>query len=65
MMPPTSVPPRFKLAPVLLSAALFACSFSAQADEIFKYVAADGTVTYSAFKPRSGSFEKLEPSCLL
>jgi len=34
-------------------------------DEIFKYVAADGTVTYSAFKPQNGAFKKLEPTCLL
>jgi soluble lytic murein transglycosylase-like protein len=38
---------------------------TAGGDEIFKYVAADGTVTYSAFKPRNGAFEKLEPTCLL
>jgi len=38
---------------------------TAGGDEIFKYVAADGTVTYSAFKPRTGAFEQIEPSCLL
>jgi len=34
-------------------------------DEIYKYVAPDGTVTYSAFKPRTGTYKRLEPSCLL
>ncbi len=65
MMPPTATPPSRSLPAVLLAAALGCAAFEARADEIFKYVAADGTVTYSAFKPRSGSFEKLEPSCLL
>lgn len=35
------------------------------ADDIYKYVAADGTVTYSYLKPRSGTFEQLEPNCLI
>ncbi|PKM45230.1 MAG: lytic transglycosylase [Gammaproteobacteria bacterium HGW-Gammaproteobacteria-1] len=38
---------------------------AASATDIYKYTAPDGTVTYSALKPRSGAYEKLEPSCLL
>jgi len=65
-MPFQQTGPSFdKQAAFLLAAMLLSCSMNASADEIFKYVAADGTVTYSAFKPRSGSFEKLEPNCLL
>ncbi|HEY0721709.1 MAG TPA: lytic transglycosylase domain-containing protein [Gammaproteobacteria bacterium] len=64
MMPLTRVPAFHRLAAVM-AAVLSTCAVSARADEIFKYVAADGTVTYSAFKPQSGSFKKLEPSCLL
>lgn len=40
------------------------CAATASAD-IYKYTAPDGTVTYSAFKPLSGAYEKLEPSCLM
>lgn len=54
-----------KQAAALLAVILLARPLAAEGDEIFKYVAPDGTVTYSAFKPRSGAFEKLEPSCLL
>ncbi len=50
---------------MLLAWLLLAGPLKAFGDEIFKYMAADGTVTYSAFKPTSGAFEKLEPNCLL
>jgi len=50
---------------LLLCGVLFFGIPAANADDIFKYISADGTVTYSAFKPARGAFEKLEPSCLL
>lgn len=37
----------------------------ALADRIYKYTAPDGTVTYSALKPSSGPYQRLEPSCLM
>ena len=49
----------------LLALLLLAPAPHATADEIYKYVAADGTITYSAFKPPSGTYKRLEPSCLL
>lgn len=65
MAPSQQLPPRHNRAAALLAAFLLAGPLSARGDEIFKFVAADGTVTYSAFKPRTGAFEKLEPSCLV
>lgn len=35
------------------------------ADEVYKYIASDGTVTYSYLKPSSGSYKRLQPNCLL
>lgn len=60
---PPGLNPRARRGIVLWGALLL--SVASPADEIFKYVDADGTVTYSAFKPRSGAFEKIEPNCLL
>lgn len=37
---------------------------AAHASGIYKYVDSNGTVTYSAIKPRHGAFERIEPSCL-
>lgn len=51
--------------PLGLWAVLLLATHTAVATDIYKYTAADGTVTYSAEKPRSGRYEKLEPSCLL
>lgn len=34
------------------------------AADIYKYTDVDGTVTYSETRPNSGTYEKLEPSCL-
>lgn len=62
MTPPQ---PRHATFAVALTVALTLVTEPATAADIYKYVAADGTVTYSAFKPRRGSFEKLQPSCLL
>lgn len=35
------------------------------ASNVYKYVAPDGTVTYSAIKPLSGRYENLGPSCAM
>ena len=49
---------------VLAFASLFIASRPCPADDIYKYVDRDGTVTYSSFKPRGIVYEKLEPYCL-
>jgi soluble lytic murein transglycosylase-like protein len=40
-------------------------SGSAMADGIYKFVAEDGTVSYSDNKPRNGPYKRLEPTCLV
>jgi len=45
-------------------AALLLLSAPCQADDIYKYVDRDGTVTYSSFKPRGIAYEKFEPNCI-
>lgn len=48
-----------------VAAAFLAVLLPAQAGEIYKYTAEDGTVTYSSQKPKSGAFKRFEPTCLL
>lgn len=41
-----------------------AMSGAANSAEIYKYISADGTITYSQQAPQRGAFERIEPSCL-